>query len=223
MRLLIVEDETRVAKNVRRMLQAAHHVVDVVDEGKLALQKAADNKYDLIILDIGLPDMSGLEVCKEIRNSGNSVPILMLTGFDSVSEKVAGLDAGADDYLAKPFDRPELLARIRALLRRPKRTFSNLLQVGDLKLDTVAHEVYRKDKSIRLMPKEFALLEYLMRRAGEAISRDDLLQHVWGIYSRNSSNRLEVYIRYLREKIDEPFDNKMIQTVRGIGYKIGTV
>jgi DNA-binding response OmpR family regulator len=145
----------------------------------------------------------------------------MLTGFDSVSERVSGLDAGADDYLVKPFEGSELLARLRAILRRPNQTISNELEVGDLKLDIVAHEVERMGTAIKLMPKEFALLEYLMRRAGQAISRDDLLQHVWGIYSRNTSNRLEVYVRYLREKIDDPFENKLIQTVRGTGYKIG--
>ena len=222
MRILIIEDEPRVAKLIKRILASSHHVVDVAHSGEIGIESAQPGKYDAIVLDIGLPDMSGIEVCRQLRANAILTPILMLTGFDSINEKVSGLDAGADDYLIKPFEASELLARLRALLRRPNQTLADELEVADLKLDVVSQEVKRKGRSIKLMPKEFALLEYLMRRAGQAISKDDLLQHVWGIYSRNTSNRLEVYIRYLREKVDDPFDNKLIQTVRGTGYKIGS-
>lgn len=220
MRILVVEDDTQVAKQVVKVIEHAKYVADSVSDSDLVAEKVATNSYDLILLDIGLPGKDGLTLCKELRADGCSLPIIMLTAHNTEIDKVAGLNAGADDYIAKPFGPEELMARIRAVLRRPQQTLKNTIEVGDLELDLVAHTVKRGNEVIQMMPKEFVLLEYLMRKQNEVLTKHDLLAHVWGIYSRTSSNRLEVYIRYLREKIDDPYETKLIHTVRGRGYKI---
>lgn len=221
MRILLVEDDRQVARQVAKVLEYSKYIVDIAYDSDSAASKAITGEHDLILLDISLPGKDGLTLCKELRADGCSLPIIMLTGRDSELDKVAGLNAGADDYVAKPFGPEELVARIRAVLRRPQQTLDNVLRVDDLELDLVSHIVRRKGEVIEVMPKEFVLLEYLMRKGGEVLTKHDLLAHVWGIYSKTSSNRLEVYIRYLREKIDEPFDTKLIHTVRGSGYRIG--
>lgn len=220
MRVLVVEDDLQVAKHIVKILEHANYVADAVYQGAIVQEKLQDNAYDIVLLDVNLPDINGFTVCKELRAEGCVLPILMLTAHDTQLDKVTGLNAGADDYVAKPFGPEELIARVRALLRRPQQTLQNTLKVGDLELDLVGRTVRRGEEVIEVMPKEFALLEYLMRKQGEVLSKHDLLAHVWGVYSRTSSNRLEVYIRYLREKIDDPFETKLIHTVRGSGYKI---
>jgi DNA-binding response OmpR family regulator len=220
MRILVVEDDAQVARQIARVLEHAHFVVDKAGSSEIVPEKLQKNEYDLLLLDVSLPGKDGLTLCKELRAEGQNIPILMLTAHDTQLDKVAGLNAGADDYIAKPFGPDELIARIRAVLRRPQQTLTNKLIAGDLELDLVAHTVRRGDELIEVMPKEFALLEYLMRKKGEVLTKNDLLAHVWGVYSNTSSNRLEVYIRYLREKIDDPYENKLIHTVRGAGYKL---
>lgn len=221
MRVLFVEDDNKLAKLIKKLLLINKYVVDHVEDGKIAEQKALENNYDVIILDLTLPSRDGVKVCKAIRKNEINTPVLMLTGRSGPNDRVVGLDSGADDYLIKPFDPDELLARIRALLRRPQNALPSKLVVEDLVLDPASHTVSRGKKSIDLMPKEYSLLEFLMRRANQAVTKTELLSHVWGVYSHSSSNRLEVYIRYLREKVDEPFETNLINTVRSVGYRLG--
>ena len=221
MRVLVVEDERRISAYVKRGLDEQGYAVDAAYTGREALDWVEAAPYDLIILDILLPEMDGLSVCREWRRRGLRAPILMLTARDSVDDRVAGLDAGADDNLVKPFAMKELLARLRALTRRaadaPK---SPVLQVADLSLDTLTHRARRGGKAIELTAKEFAVLECLMREPERVLSRTTIAEHVWNYDVYNESNVVDVYIRNLRRKVDDGFDAKLIHTVRGAGYRL---
>lgn len=220
MRILVVEDERRIAAFIKRGLEEEHYAVDVAYDGEKALDWADVVDYDLIVLDVLLPKKDGIQVCRELRTRGNKVPILMLTARDTIEDRVRGLDSGADDYLVKPFAFQELLARIRALLRRQGEVKITRLQVGDLVLDTVTHRATRAGRMIELTAREYALLEFLMRHPRQVLSRTQIAEHVWNYDFFSTSNVVDVYIRYLRRKIDEGFDVKLIKTVRGAGYKI---
>ena len=217
MRILLVEDEKNVARFIKKGLTEEFYTVDVFVNGEEGLLMATTTGYDLIILDIMLPDMNGVELCRRIRNHNIKTPVLMLTAVDSIESKVKGLDSGADDYLTKPFAFEEFLARVRALLRRPT-LMSALLKVSDLTLDPVRHEAKRGGQIIQLTWKEFALLEYLMRNKGRILSRTKIFDHIWGDDLDTSSNVVDVYISYLRDKIDKNYSPKLIQTVRNVGY-----
>ena len=224
MHLLLVEDERRLAQAVRRVLEEEGHVVDVSDDGADALAQAQSETYDVIVLDVMLPSMNGFDVAKKLRATKDHTPILMLTARDGIADRVQGLDAGADDYLVKPFALAELTARIRALGRRRLGAIEpNVLQVADLELDLRAREARRGDLSIELTSKEFALLEVLMRHAGQVLTRSQLLDLVWSYDMLTESNVVDTYIHYLRNKIDRNFDSKLIRTVRGAGYSIRAV
>jgi DNA-binding response OmpR family regulator len=219
--VLLVEDDRRIASFVRRGLQAAGHSVDLAENGRDALALVAQNLYPLVILDRMLPGIDGIEVCRTLRQSGSGSMILMLTAKDALRDKLDGLNSGADDYLTKPFAFDELLARMNALLRRgPYRPTPGMLRVGDLVLDPAGHTVRRGAREVALTAKEFALLEYLMRHAGSVVSRTRLLSGVWGYSFEPGTKVVDVYIRYLRKKIDEGEDRQLIHTVRGFGYKI---
>jgi two-component system, OmpR family, response regulator len=220
MRMLIVEDEPKLAALLRRGLTEEGHVVDVADNGEDALWMATATAYDAIVLDVMLPRMDGFATCRELRKREIWAPVLMLTARDSVEDRVEGLDTGADDYLVKPFSFSELLARVRALTRRAPRERPAVLAAGDLKLDPATHRAWRGDTELPLSAKEFALLELFMRRPGAILSRDTLLEGAWDMAFENRSNVVDVYIRYLRDKIDRPFGRKSIQTVRGAGYRL---
>ncbi|HET7678054.1 MAG TPA: response regulator transcription factor [Candidatus Limnocylindrales bacterium] len=220
MRILVVEDEPAISSAVRSILEAAGHAADVAQDGPAALEWAASYPYDLVILDVILPDMDGVAVCRALRAAGSKTPILMLTALDAIDDRVTGLDAGADDYLAKPFAGAELLARVRALHRRGVGEASPLLRVGDLELDPAAREVRRGGVGIRLTSKEFALLEVLARHPGQVFARDRLIEAVWDADFAAESNIVEVYIRSLRRKVDGGRRNGLIETVRGAGYRL---
>ncbi len=220
MRILVVEDERRIAAFIQRGLEEERYAVDVAYDGAEALDWTAVVDYDLIVLDVLLPKKDGLQVCRELRLQGQHVPILMFTARDAIEDRVRGLDSGADDYLVKPFAFQELLARIRALLRRGGELKSSRLQVGDLTLDTITHRAERGGQAIELSAREYALIEFLMRHPGQALSRTQIAEHVWNYDFYATSNVVDVYIRYLRRKIDAGFELQLIQTVRGVGYKI---
>jgi two-component system, OmpR family, response regulator len=220
MRVLIVEDELRMAGLIRRGLVAEGLAADIADKGEDALWMAQAHDYDAIVLDVMLPGISGFETCRRLRRSGVWAPVLMLTARDSVEDRVAGLDTGADDYLVKPFAFAELLARLRALARRGDSDRAPVLAFGDLTLDPATHDVRRGQTDIALSAKEFALLETFMRRPGEVLSRLHLLEHAWDFTYENRSNIVDVYMRRLRRKIDEPFGRRTLQTVRGGGYRL---
>lgn len=221
MRVLLVEDERKVSAYVKRGLEEQGYAVDAVYSGRDALDWAEAAPYDLIILDILLPELDGLSVCRELRRRGLRTPILMLTARDAVDDRVAGLDAGADDYLVKPFAMKELLARLRALTRRAANADkSPVLQVADLSLDTRTHRVKRGGKTIELTAKEYAVLECLMREPERVLTRTMIAEHVWNYDVFNQSNVVDVYIRNLRRKIDDGHDLKLIHTVRGAGYRL---
>lgn len=220
MRVLLVEDEARIASFIRKGLQEEQYVVDVAEDGDAALDFAASAEYDLIILDVMLPRRNGFQVCGEMRQCGMKTPVLMLTARDAVDDRVRGLDAGADDYLVKPFAFKELLARLRALARRPPETQPLQLAVADLYLDTVTHQTARAGQVIELTAREYRLLEFLLRHRGQPLTRLQIAEGVWGYDFDAQSNVVDVYIRYLRRKVDDPFETKLIQTVRGVGYKI---
>ena len=217
MRILLVEDEKNVARFIKKGLTEEFYTVDVSVNGKDGFLMATTTEYDLIILDIMLPDINGIELCRSIKSHNIKTPVLMLTAVDSIESKVKGLDSGADDYLTKPFVFEEFLARVRALLRRPA-LMSALLKVSDLTLDPVRHEAKRGGRIIQLTWKEFALLEYLMRNKGRVLSRTKIFDHIWGDDLDTSSNVVDVYISYLRDKIDKNFTPKLIHTVRNVGY-----
>jgi heavy metal response regulator len=221
MRVLIVEDERKISAYVKRGLEEQGYAVDAVYSGRDALDWAEAAPYDLIILDILLPELDGLSVCRELRRRGARMPILMLTARDTVDDRVAGLDAGADDYLVKPFALKELLARLRALTRRAAEAAkSPVLQVADLSLDTLTHRVKRGSKAIELTAKEYAVLECLLREPERVLTRTMIAEHVWNYDVFNQSNVVDVYIRNLRRKIDDGHDLKLIHTVRGAGYRL---
>jgi len=217
MRILVVEDEKRIADFLSRGLESAGYAVDVAHDGSRAIELVHAAEYDLVILDLGLPDMDGLSVLHKIRNRKVSPPILILSARGAVDERVKGLEGGADDYLVKPFAFVELLARVRVLLRRGQPT-PERLQVGDLMLDCIRRKVTRGGENIELAPKEFSILEYLMRNRGRPLSRTMIVEHVWDMDYDGLTNIVDVYIRHLRSKIDDKWPQKMIQTVRGIGY-----
>ncbi|HZD60669.1 MAG TPA: response regulator transcription factor [Anaerolineae bacterium] len=223
MRVLVVEDEHKIANSIKRGLEQEAYAVDVVYDGESGFGFAITEDYDAIILDLMLPKMDGVEVCKKLRQSQIHTPILMLTAKGLLHDKVNGLNAGADDYLVKPFAFAELVARVRALARRPKESLNPVLTVENLSLNTFTYEVVRSGKRIDLSKKEFALLEYLMRNKSRVITKDQIINHVWDYDADILPNTVEVYIGYLRNKIDKPFrDNPiLIHTVRGFGYKIG--
>ena len=219
MRILVVEDEKRIADFLSRGLESGGYTVDVAGDGATALEMVHATEYDLIILDLGLPDMDGMAVLKKIRTRKTSPPVLILSARDAVDDRVKGLETGADDYLVKPFAYVELLARVRVLLRRGQPT-PERLQVGDLSLDCIRRKVTRAGENIELAPKEFSILEYLMRNRGRPLSRTMIVEHVWDMDYDGLTNIVDVYIRHLRSKIDEKWPDKMIQTVRGIGYML---
>jgi two-component system OmpR family response regulator len=220
MRVLIVEDEPKMAALVRRGLREEGYAADVATTGTDALWMATATDYDVIILDVLLPGTNGFDICRELRRSGVWSPVLMLTARDSVEDRVAGLDAGADDYLTKPFSFVELLARLRALSRRPPLERPAVLEVGDLRLNPATHQAWRGERELELSAKEFRILEAFMRRPGQVLSRLHLLEHCWDYGYENRSNVVDVYVRYLREKIDRPFGRRSIETVRGAGYRL---
>jgi len=219
-RILIVEDEVKLATLLRRGLTEEAHAADVAATGEDALWMARSTAYDAIVLDLMLPGVNGIEVCRRLRADGVWSPVLMLTARDGLEERIDGLDAGADDYLTKPFAFAELLARLRALARRAAPERPAVLAVGGLRLDPATRQVWRDDSEVELSPKEFALLETFMRRPGRVLSRFDLLEHAWDYDYENRSNVVDVYVRYLREKIDRPFGRQSLETVRGAGYRL---
>jgi len=220
MRVLIVEDELKMASLVRRGLTEEGHAADVAGTGEDALWMAEAHPYDAIVLDVMLPGRDGFATCRDLREAGVWAPVLMLPARDAVDDRVSGLDAGADDYLTKPFSFAELLARLRALVRRGGVERPTTLAVGDLRLDPAGRRVWRGESEIPLSPKEFALLETFMRRPGQALSRLQLIENAWDFAYENRSNVVDVYVRYLREKVDRPFGTDTIETVRGVGYRL---
>ena len=220
MRILVVEDELKMAALLRRGLAEEGHAVDVAATGDDGVWMAQAADYDAIVLDLMLPGLDGVSVCRRWRENGVWAPVLMLTARDGIEDRVAGLDAGADDYLRKPFSFAELLARLRALARRGTPERPIVLEVGDLKLDPATRQVWRGDTEISLSTKEFALLETFMRRPGDVLSRLQLLEHAWDYAYETRSNVVDVYMRYLREKIDRPFGRESLETVRGAGYRL---
>lgn len=223
MRILLVEDEHKIAGAIKRGLQQEHYAVDAVFDGKEGLAFATTESYDLVILDRMLPGIGdGLEICQAMRQKNIHIPVLMLTAKEEIGDRVGGLDAGADDYLVKPFAFEELLARIRALLRRPVSQLETILQVEDLTLNPQNYEVRRNAALIQLSSTEYALLEYLMRNAAQTVTKEAIINHVWNYDADILPNTVEVYIGYLRRKIDKPFSGKpLIHTVRGFGYRLG--
>jgi len=220
MRLLLVEDEKKVADFVARGLRAERFAVDVAGDGPAALEMLGASQYDLIVLDLMLPGLSGSEVLSRIRQGRNELPILILTARDAMADKVAHFEAGADDYLTKPFAFAELLVRVKALLRRGPVNRSSVLRVADLELDRLTHVVKRAGKRIELTAKEFSLLEYLMANVGRVFSRTMIIEHVWDQSFQGLTNIVDVYVRHLRAKVDDPFATKLIHTVRGVGYSV---
>ncbi|HQO57608.1 MAG TPA: response regulator transcription factor [Candidatus Omnitrophota bacterium] len=220
MRILLVEDEVKIANFIERGLKEENYIVDVASDGEKAMFLAETNPYDLIILDIMLPQIDGLTICRELRKKKINIPILMLTAKDRVRDKVLGLNAGADDYLAKPFDFEELAARISALLRRNRDDKTGILKVADLELDQIRHKVKRAGREIQLSSKEFALLEYLMLNADHVVTRTTISEHVWHEDFDSFTNVIDVFISFLRNKIDKDFSKPLIHTIHGKGYMI---
>ena len=218
MRILIAEDDKDLNQLVKRRLKEADYSVDSCFDGEEVFDYLLGAEYDALVLDIMMPKLDGLQVLQRLRREGNSVPVLLLTSRDSIEDRVAGLDAGADDYLIKPFAFEELLARLRVLLRKPQMEKSSVLKVGDLELHLNTRQVFRGGKEVVLSSKEFSLLRYMMQNAGIVLSRDKLEQHVWDYDFSGGSNVIDVYIRYLRKKLDDGYDKKYIHTVRGHGY-----
>jgi heavy metal response regulator len=217
MRLLLVEDEKNVAAFIKKGLEEEFYTVDVAEDGDAGYVMAEVNPYDLVILDVMLPGMNGMDLCRKLRGKGMKAPVLMLTAMDSVDSKVEGLESGADDYLTKPFAFSELLARVKALLRRYTDSASELF-LEDLKIDLLARKVLRCGQEVQLTPKEYSLLEYMLRNKGRVLSRTQIIENIWGYNFDPSTNVIDVHIRSLREKVDESFPRKLIHTVRGVGY-----
>ena len=221
MRVLLVEDEIKMARAVRRGLEQEGYGVDVFGDGEEALFQATEQDYDAIVLDVMLPGRDGFELCRTLREQGRWAPVLMLTARDAVEDRIRGLDVGADDYLVKPFAFGELLARLRALIRRGPQERPTVLQVDDVTLDPAAHRVIRSEREVELSSREFALLEYLMRHPGEVVTRRRILEHVWDYNYDGLSNVVDVYVGYLRKKLERPFGRPFIRTIRGVGYAVG--
>jgi len=224
MHILVVEDEQRLAFLLRRVLLEERHTVDLAHDGNKGLELALSDTYDVVLLDVMLPGIDGLEICRQMRTEHIMSPVLMLTARGAIEDRVTGLNVGADDYLTKPFAMEELLARVNALLRRRERRFDETLQltIGDLTLDLMRHEAHRAGHIIELTAKEFALLEYLMRHPGQVLTRTQITDAVWRYDLDALSNVVDIYIHYLREKVDQGFSHALIKTVRGVGYKIST-
>jgi DNA-binding response OmpR family regulator len=222
MRILLVEDERKVASFIARALRENTYAVDIAESGEKAIEMGADVTYDAILLDVRLPGVSGIEVCRELRQRGVEAPVLMLTARTLVEQRVEGLDAGADDYLTKPFALAELLARVRALVRRGFHGGNAKLRYADLMLDRHRRRATRKEEVIPLTTKEFALLELLLLRAPELVTRSEIVEHVWDCHFDSETNLVEVYVNRLRQKIDQNRPVKLIQTVRGVGYRLGS-
>jgi DNA-binding response OmpR family regulator len=222
MRILVAEDDAPLAEFLHQRLEQEQFSVEVVRSGPEAEQMVSDQSYDLVVLDLNLPGTGGLDVLRGIRSRKPDLPVVIVTGASLVEERVRGLDAGADDYVAKPFAFDELAARIRAVLRRGTRSASTVLQIGDLELDRVNHSVRRGSHNIDLSPKEFALLEFLMRHEGQPVSRTAIVEQVWKLNFDTMTNVVDVYINYLRRKVDSGYERALIRTVRGVGYQIGT-
>ena len=218
MRILVVEDEKKVASFIKKGLEEEHYAVDTAYDGETGLYMAEVNEYDLIVLDLMIPKIDGLEILRRIRASKNNVPVLVLTAKDSVEDIVKGLDSGCDDYLTKPFTFMVFLARIRALLRREKIDKEPLLKIADLTLSPITHKVVRRGKEMELTSKEYALLEYFMRNPDRVLTRTMISEHVWDCHFDSMTNVVDVYVNYLRKKIDKDFEPKLIHTIRGIGY-----
>ncbi|MBX4190598.1 response regulator transcription factor [Candidatus Saccharibacteria bacterium] len=222
MRILVVEDEHKIANAIKQGLVQESYAVDIEYEADSGLGAALNEAYDVMIIDRMLPgSIEGLDICRQVRQAGINTPILILTAKDQTKDKVEGLNAGADDYLVKPFSFEELLARVRALMRRPPQTTNNILKVDDLTLDPARFEVKRSGKQLGLSAKEFALLEYMMRHCGQVLTKDNIISHVWDFDADVLPNTVEVYIGYLRNKIDKPFKKPLLHTRRGFGYVLG--
>jgi two-component system OmpR family response regulator len=222
MRILVVEDEIKMARALRRGLEREGYAVDTASDGEEGLFRASEDEYDAVVLDVMLPGRDGYAVCELLRARGRWVPVLMLTARDGVEDRIRGLDVGADDYLVKPFAFGELLARLRALIRRGPEERPSILEVDDVTLDPAAHIVTRAGCAVFLSPREFALLEYLMRHPGEVVSRTRILEHVWDYNYGGASNVVDVYIGYLRKKLELPFGRPFLRTIRGVGYALVT-
>ncbi len=220
MRILLVEDDTAIARSLKEGLEDEAYAVDVAHDGDEGYRTVTADDYDVIILDVMLPEMNGYEVCRALRQDGNQTPILMLTARDAERDIIEGLDMGADDYLAKPFSFEVLLARLRALLRRPNEKLEEILRVGDLTLDPSLKKVMRAAQEISLTAKEYAVLEYLMRNAGKVLPKEQIISHVWDFDADVLPNNVELFVMFLRRKIDKPFGSKLIHTVPGFGYKL---
>lgn len=218
MRILVVEDQPKMASFIKKGLLAQGYMVDVSETGSGAESMAVATEYDLVVLDVNLPDQNGMDTARHLRRDGHQMPILMLTALSTTKDKINGLDSGADDYLTKPFDFEELLARIRALLRRNQGSESSKLRVGEMEIDLIQRKVVRNQTEIALTTKEFALLEYFMRNPGRPITRVEISEHVWDVNFDTNTNIIDVYINMLRKKVDAPFDKKMIHTMVGYGY-----
>ncbi len=223
MKILIIEDEHKIANLIKQGLEQERYIVDAAYDGESGFDLACEDNYDLIILDRLLPKMDGLLICKKLREQNNHIPIIMLTAKAQILDRVEGLDSGADDYLTKPFAFEELLARIKAMSRRPKETVNKILQVSDLVLNTGTYEVKRNNIKINLSSKEFKLLEYLMKNKNKILTKEQIIDHVWNYDADILPNTVEVFIGYLRNKIDKPFKDEepLISTIRGFGYRIG--
>jgi two-component system OmpR family response regulator len=219
-RLLVVEDEPKMAEVIRRALTRAGYAVDVVADGEEALWAAGENDYDAVVLDAVIPAPDGFEVSRRLRAGHNGVPVLLLTARDALADRVAGLDAGADDYLTKPFAFEELLARVRALVRRGPSERSPVLHVGDLELDPATHQAWRAGRPLELAPKAFAALEYLMRNPGRVVTRTELREHVWDFAFEAASNAVDQCVSRVRDAVERDFDDAVIETVRGVGYRL---
>jgi DNA-binding response OmpR family regulator len=222
MRVLVIEDEPGIVQFVCQGLREAGYAVDIAFNGEEGLNYALAAEYDVIVLDILLPKINGLQLLEKLRSRGIKAPVLLLTALDAVEDRVKGLNTGADDYLVKPFAFSELLARIRALLRRPPLQADTVLRVGDLEMDTARREVRRAGRLIELSQREFALLEYLMRHPAQVLTRTQIAEHIWNFDFFNESNVVDVYIGYLRRKLDRGFNRSVIQTLRGVGYRLNT-
>jgi two-component system, OmpR family, response regulator len=221
MRILVVEDEHKIANAIKQGLEQEHFAVDVEYDSDSGLGAALNETYDLMIIDRMLPgSIEGVDICRSVREAHIHTPILLLTAKDQIKDRVEGLNSGADDYLIKPFSFEEMLARVRALMRRPAQAGSNTIKVGDLSLDTISYEVKRSGQKIELSAKEFALLEYMMRNTGRVLSKDNIISHVWDFDSDVLPNTVEVYIGYLRTKVDKPFGRPLLHTNRGFGYSL---